>query len=142
MSAQLYAGDVSVGTELGDLVITPSRVTLFRFSAATWNPHRIHYDAAYAATEGYPDVLVQSHLYGCWLVRLVNEWAGPRARVRELGWQNRRFAVPDQPLRCRGVVADVRERDLVECKLEVVDQEDQVCAPGRVLVQLPQREGE
>jgi 3-methylfumaryl-CoA hydratase len=35
-------------------------IDLFRFSAATFNSHRIHYDAVYTKeTEGYPGLLVQ-----------------------------------------------------------------------------------
>ena len=37
----------------------PNPVDLFRFSAATYNSHRIHYDQAYARdVEGYPDLVV------------------------------------------------------------------------------------
>ena len=57
------------------LVFEPTTLQLFRFSAATWNPHLIHYDREYAQTEGYPDVLVQSHLHGCFLVEVVRRWA-------------------------------------------------------------------
>jgi 3-methylfumaryl-CoA hydratase len=39
----------------------PEPAHLFRFSAATFNSHRIHYDAAYATgVEGYPDLVVQA----------------------------------------------------------------------------------
>jgi 3-methylfumaryl-CoA hydratase len=39
--------------------ITPDPVALFRFSAITFNPHRIHYDRAYATeVEGYPGLVV------------------------------------------------------------------------------------
>jgi 3-methylfumaryl-CoA hydratase len=38
---------------------TPSPVDLVRFSAVTFNSHRIHYDQAYVRTEeGYPDLIV------------------------------------------------------------------------------------
>lgn len=37
-------------------------VLLFRFSALTYNAHRIHYDASYAAGEGYPDLVVHGPL--------------------------------------------------------------------------------
>ena len=37
----------------------PTTVDLFRYSAATYNGHRIHYDQAYAkGEEGYPDLVV------------------------------------------------------------------------------------
>lgn len=43
----------------GDEVWTPESVALFRFSAVTFNAHRIHYDRPYARdVEGYPDLVV------------------------------------------------------------------------------------
>jgi 3-methylfumaryl-CoA hydratase len=37
--------------------------TLFRYSAVTWNSHRIHYDAGYATNvEGYPGLVVHGPL--------------------------------------------------------------------------------
>jgi 3-methylfumaryl-CoA hydratase len=39
--------------------VKTSAVSLFRFSAITFNPHRIHYDAPYATgVEGYPGLVV------------------------------------------------------------------------------------
>jgi len=39
--------------------ITPDAVMLFRYSALTFNPHRIHYDRTYCIeTEGYPGLVV------------------------------------------------------------------------------------
>lgn len=35
---------------------------LFRFSALTYNAHRIHYDRDYAASEGYPDLVIHGPL--------------------------------------------------------------------------------
>ena len=49
----------------GRLVETfvPDEVTLFRFSALTFNGHRIHYDRDYARdVEGYPDLVVHGPL--------------------------------------------------------------------------------
>jgi 3-methylfumaryl-CoA hydratase len=44
----------------GHTTWTPSPVDLFRFSAVTFNSHRIHYDRPYAQDEeGYPDLVVQ-----------------------------------------------------------------------------------
>jgi 3-methylfumaryl-CoA hydratase len=40
-------------------MIRPDPVSLFRYSALTFNPHRIHYDRPYAMnTEGYPGLVV------------------------------------------------------------------------------------
>jgi 3-methylfumaryl-CoA hydratase len=43
--------------------ITPNEATLFRFSALTFNAHRIHYDYPYVTgTEGYPHLIVHGPL--------------------------------------------------------------------------------
>ncbi len=43
--------------------MTPDEVTLFRFSALTYNGHRIHYDEPYATrVEGYAGLVVHGPL--------------------------------------------------------------------------------
>jgi 3-methylfumaryl-CoA hydratase len=52
--------------------ITPDPALLFRFSAVTFNAHRIHYDRDYATNvEGYPGLVVQGQLVAILLVELV-----------------------------------------------------------------------
>ena len=52
------ATDAFVKPVVGELWC-PNRASLFRFSAATFNGHRIHYDYPYAlGVEGYPDLVV------------------------------------------------------------------------------------
>ena len=47
-----------------------SSVALFRFSVATWNSHRIHYDRGYATgEEGYPGLVVHGPLLTMLLAR-------------------------------------------------------------------------
>ncbi|RRH76182.1 protein dehydratase [Falsigemmobacter faecalis] len=44
-------------------VLTPDPVLLFRYSALTWNAHRIHYDLPWATgEEGYPGLVVHGPL--------------------------------------------------------------------------------
>ncbi|RFS86580.1 acyl dehydratase [Actinomadura spongiicola] len=138
--------DVTVGTALDPVTIRPTTIQLFRFSAATWNAHRIHYDVAYAVHEGYPDVLVQSHLHGCFLLRTVLAWAGPRARLRRFGWRNRGIAVPGDTLTCTGVVTACRVdgsgAGLVECALEERKADGTLCAPGTAVLEFPRTSGD
>ncbi|MFG2025828.1 acyl dehydratase [Streptomyces sp. NPDC048825] len=79
-------------------VYAHSRVQLFRFGAVSWNSHRIHYDAEFAASEGFPDVVVQSTLHGETLSRYALEWAGPEARLESVSWRNRATAVAGEKL--------------------------------------------
>jgi 3-methylfumaryl-CoA hydratase len=50
---------------------------LFRFSALTYNAHRIHYDQAYAAAEGYPDLVVHGPLQSLLLRELFRRAGAP-----------------------------------------------------------------
>lgn len=52
-------------------------VTLFRFSAVTFNAHRIHYDHPYATgTEGYPGRVVHGPLLALLLLDAGRRWSG------------------------------------------------------------------
>ena len=141
---QLQFRDIYEGMEITSLIKKPTNLQLFRFSAVTWNAHRIHYDIAYAATEGYPDVLVQSHMHGSFLVQMVTDWAGPHSRLRRFRWENRHLAIPGDVLTCAGNVTRVAlEADIgiVECEVEETNQDGTVCAPGwAVLEYLLQKE--
>ncbi|HKI38687.1 MAG TPA: hypothetical protein VKA46_42960 [Gemmataceae bacterium] len=58
-------------------VVTPDPTLLFRFSALTFNAHRIHYDRGYATgVEGYPGLVVQGPLTAVLLMELVRRNAG------------------------------------------------------------------
>ncbi|MBO6827639.1 MAG: MaoC family dehydratase N-terminal domain-containing protein [Sneathiella sp.] len=55
-------------------IITPDPVMLFRYSALTYNGHRIHYDRDYVTgEEGYPGLLVHGPLIGTLLMKLASE---------------------------------------------------------------------
>jgi len=52
--------------------IRPDPVLLFRYSAVTFNSHRIHYDQPYATkAEGYPGLVVHGPLIATLLVDLL-----------------------------------------------------------------------
>lgn len=61
--------------------INPSPVLLFRYSALTYNSHRIHYDLKYCQdAEGYPGLIVHGPLTATLLIDLVRR-ERPDARV-------------------------------------------------------------
>jgi hydroxyacyl-ACP dehydratase HTD2-like protein with hotdog domain len=127
---------VSVGDELPAANRNASRVQLFLYSAATHNPHRIHYDRDYAAVEGHPDVIVHGPLQGAWLSQYVTGWAGPRARMLTLTWQNRKSAVPEHDYTFRGTVRAIDD-DVVTLEVWAQDGDGTVLMPGTATVRLP-----
>jgi 3-methylfumaryl-CoA hydratase len=62
-------------------VVEPNDVLLFRYSAMTFNSHRIHYDRRYTVeTEHYPGLVVHGPLIATLMLELVREHV-PGARV-------------------------------------------------------------
>jgi hydroxyacyl-ACP dehydratase HTD2-like protein with hotdog domain len=114
---------------------THSPVQVFRFSAVSWNSHRIHYDAGYAASEGFPGVVVQSTLHGETLSRYALEWAGPEAALESVGWRNRATAVAGEPLTWTGTVRAAEPCDAgtrVTLDVAVVKGDGVPCVTGHV----------
>src|SRR3546814_17257187 len=68
---------MNVGDRLPDIELHPSVTQLFRFSAVTWNSHRIHYDIEWARHEGHKGVLVHSHLHAATALRPLTDGLGP-----------------------------------------------------------------
>lgn len=50
-----------------------SNITLFRYSALTFNSHRIHYDQDYCKAEGYPGLLVHGPLMATMLAMMADQ---------------------------------------------------------------------
>lgn len=66
--------DVKIGPEQpihADWMVDPSPLLLFRFSAMTFNGHRIHFDSDHARAEGYPGLLVHGPLQALLMLNLL-----------------------------------------------------------------------
>ena len=113
VAAKPKAADVSA-----DLTkrLKPSESMLFRFSAITFNSHRIHYDGPYAANaEGYPALVVNAGFTTLLLLELFREF--DKAELRTLRTRNIR------PLFCGRELALNAARTGDSCRLWVTDHE-------------------
>lgn len=85
--------------------LTPDPVLLFRFSALTFNGHRIHYDRKYCEeVEGYPGLIVHGPLTATLLVDLFLR-ENPGARVTAFRFRARRPLFDIHPLTLCGAPA-------------------------------------
>ncbi len=66
----------------------PDETTLFRYSAITDNPHRIHYDLAYAQSEGYPALVVNGTVPTMFLLEMFRAHVGGEPTA----WRSRNLA--------------------------------------------------
>jgi hydroxyacyl-ACP dehydratase HTD2-like protein with hotdog domain len=127
---------ISVGDDLPGLEKEPTRAQLFRYSATTWNSHRIHYDTEHAREEGHPDTLVQAHLHGAFAQELILDWLGTDGELRELSWQNVGPATPGDSLGVGATVTAV-DADTGTVEFEVwTETDEQRCAEGAATVVL------
>ena len=74
--------------------VVPDATMLFRYSAITDNPHRIHYDLAYAKSEGYPALVVNGTIPTMLLLEMFRAHVGDKPT----GWQSRNLS----PILCDG----------------------------------------
>jgi acyl dehydratase len=138
----MFFEDVNSGQRIGPVTLCPTQVQLFRFSAMTWNAHRIHYDSVYARSEGYPDIIVQSHLHACFLAQMGLEWTQGSGVLTRFRWENRRFTAVGDPLTLSGIVSGAYEEEghgLVDLELEEHNENGELCTPAWATVQLPFR---
>ena len=78
--------------------LTPNTALLFRFSALTFNTHRIHYDDEYAReVEGYPALVVHGPLMASLLLRFATQLSSGRA-LKRFSFRGRAPAFCDQDI--------------------------------------------
>ena len=82
--------NLQVGDTLPPLKHTATPFQLFRYSAVTWNPHRIHFDERYAREEGHGGVVLHSHLRAALALRAITEGLGPEWRVAKVAYRLRK----------------------------------------------------
>ncbi len=63
-----------------EVMVEASALLLFRFSAITFNGHRIHYDLSHATAEGYPNLLVHGPLQAVFMLNLAAKHLGGTPR--------------------------------------------------------------
>ncbi len=109
--------------------VTPDPVLLFRYSALTFNGHRIHYDRPYCReTEGYPGLVVHGPLTATLLMDLVLRNLGDR-RVAGFRFRARRPLFDTQPF-----TLNAADRDQGEIEGWVVGPDGQVAMSAEFAV--------
>jgi len=84
--------------------VNPTEVMLFRYSAVTFNSHRIHYDYPYVTkTEGYPGLVVHGPLIATMMCQAFAH-ANPRARLRHLAYRGLRPLIAPTAFQVAGAI--------------------------------------
>ncbi|MEV6342743.1 MaoC/PaaZ C-terminal domain-containing protein [Actinoplanes sp. NPDC051851] len=101
---------------------------MIAYAGATWDWHRLHYDAAYLAERGLDRPVVDGQVFGAYLAMALREWFGGDAVITDLSFRFKSLVFAGETIRCLGEVT--REEDgVVEVDLRV-----EVAGDGRVAV--------
>jgi acyl dehydratase len=81
----LSTSDVQIGQELPPRTIHISRESLVRYTGASLDRNRIHWDEVFARSVGLPDVIAHGMFTMGSAVNVVSDWVGDAGRVVEYG---------------------------------------------------------
>ena len=81
----LSVSDVEVGQELPPLAIHISRESLVRYTGASLDRNRIHWDERFARSVGLPDVIAHGMFTMGSAINVVSDWVGDAGRIVEYG---------------------------------------------------------
>ena len=95
------SGEAVPGGDWSETVV-PTSTLLFRYSAVTFNGHRIHYDYPYVTgTEGYSGLVVHGPMIATLSLRAFCR-ANPEARLRRFAYRGVRPLIAPQPFSVGG----------------------------------------
>ncbi len=84
--------------------IVPSDVLLFRYSALTFNGHRIHYDRTYAVSEElYPGLVVHGPLIATLLLQLLKQNTNRHCRLKSFEFKALKPIFDLHPFHVKGI---------------------------------------
>ncbi len=93
-------------------IIHPSETLLFRYSAVTFNAHRIHYDHPYVTqAEGYPGLVVHGPMIATLMCQAFGD-ANPQARLGRLTYRGLRPLIAPAPFDVGGRITGAGQAEL------------------------------
>lgn len=99
-------GSVAAPAAQWSVGVEPTTIKLFRYSAVTFNGHRIHYDLPYVSeTEGYPGLVVHGPLIATLMCQAFTH-AHPDKVVTSLSYRGLRPLMAPRPFQVAGAIAE------------------------------------
>jgi acyl dehydratase len=105
MTATPNPAEIRVGQSVPPLERTLSQMRMVAYAGATWDWHRLHYDAAYCNQRNLPGPIVDGQMMGALLAEMLIAWLGPRAFIRRLSFRLRGMVFAGDTVRCEGEVS-------------------------------------
>lgn len=150
---QLYWGDVAVGNEVTPLPKVATRQMLVKWAGASGDFNPLHYEDAFAASQGVGSPIVHGQLKRAWLVQLMTDWIGEQGDLRKFSCQFRAMDYPrsmkdmfepqeGETWWCKGkVIKKYVEGDehYVDCDIWLENGKGEVTTRGNATAAIPSR---
>jgi acyl dehydratase len=146
MTEPRFFESVQVGdmTELTKGPLTTAH--LMRWSSATENWHKIHYDQKFTVEhEHLPGLLINGSLKQQFLLEMLKSWARPGGRVWKMSFQFRGMNIVGETLTSWGRIKCLtkeKECGLVEFEIGIRNDKSIESTPGTAVIALPYKDGE
>lgn len=133
---RLFWDQISVPTELPEVVDPIDYQRVVMNSGATWDYFPAHYDPRYAERHGHPTIFVNTMHIAGFVDRIATDWAGARSRVvrRKLTLLGSIYA--GDSMVGRGRVVAKRDCCLIDLQISVSNQRGELCCPAEVTLEL------
>ena len=147
MTTRRVFEEISVGDELPPVLIGPlTTAHLMRWSAATENWHKIHYDLPFATGhDKLPSLLINGSLKQQFVASFLKDWAGPEGWAWKIRFQFRAMNLVGETLTLWARVTGKHTSPafgLVELELGIRNEAGTESTPGTAIVALPYRDGQ
>lgn len=123
------------GDPLPPLEKTFTAVDLFAYGAATWDWHRMHYDAELARSKGFAGPVIDGQMYGAVFARAALEWAGRRGFIAKLSFRMKSMAFAGDTLVATGQVSELKGKTAILA--QQLTKDGKVVAEATTEVRLP-----
>lgn len=121
------------GTAVPPLRRVIDQTAMLAYAGATWDWHRLHYDAAFARDLGFSATVVDGQVFGALMAECLQDWLGPQAWIRTLSFRFKTPVTAGATVRCEGEsVPSDDDAIAVNLRIVVLDDFDELTATAAV----------
>jgi len=125
---------MKAGDALPALERTITLTDMIAYAGATWDWHRLHYDAAFVAEKGLPGPVVDGQMLGALMAEQLMDELGPGAFITNLGFRFKAMVFAGDTVRVEGTIDEAVD-GVVAVKQRVLVG-DRVAAEGTAKVRV------
>ena len=154
MTKQLHWEDVAVDSEITPLPKIATTQMLVKWAGASGDFNPLHYEGAFAESQGVGRPIVHGQLKRAWLIQLITDWMGEQGTLQKFSCQFRAVDYPrlmksksegqeGETWWCKGKITNKYiegNEYMVDCEIWVENEKGERTTPGMATVVLPSRE--